>query len=305
MTKSRATSPLILVQDYHFALAPAVIRERLPLSTIVAFWHIPWPDPRDYAICPWGRQLLEGLLGSSIVGFQTPDDCANFIDTVEALLDAQIDRERSVITLRGPPDDGSRLSGVGRVAEPVGAPIAAHRDLPRGGPAPASACRRTSAWASASIGWTTRKASTRSFWRSSGCSNRIRSSGNGSCSSRLRSRAGSVCPPTVRSDRGCLKRPIASTGALAQSGYRPIVLLEAHHEPAEVYRFLRAADLCYVGSLHDGMNLVAKEFVSARDDERGVLILSEFTGAARELTGGVDREPLLRSMPRPARWPKP
>jgi trehalose 6-phosphate synthase len=65
--------------------------------------------------------------------------------------------------------------------------------------------------------------------------------------------------------------------------YRPIVLLESHHEPAEVYRLLRAADLCYVGSLHDGMNLVAKEFVSVRDDDRGVLILSEFAGAAREL----------------------
>ena len=69
--------------------------------------------------------------------------------------------------------------------------------------------------------------------------------------------------------------------------YRPIVLLEAHHEPEEVYRFFRAADLCYVGSLHDGMNLVAKEFVSARDDERGVLILSRFTGAARQLAGAL------------------
>jgi trehalose 6-phosphate synthase len=67
-------------------------------------------------------------------------------------------------------------------------------------------------------------------------------------------------------------------------GYRPVVLLESHHEPADVYRFFRAADICYVGSLHDGMNVVAKEFVSARDDERGVLVLSKFTGAARRLT---------------------
>jgi trehalose 6-phosphate synthase len=69
--------------------------------------------------------------------------------------------------------------------------------------------------------------------------------------------------------------------------YQPIVLLEAHHEPEEVYRFLRAADVCYVGSLHDGMNLVAKEFVSARDDDRGVLILSRFAGAAGQLTGAL------------------
>jgi trehalose 6-phosphate synthase len=66
-------------------------------------------------------------------------------------------------------------------------------------------------------------------------------------------------------------------------GYEPIVLRVRHHDPSEVYTYYRAADLCYVSSLHDGMNLVAKEFVAARDDERGVLILSQFTGAAREL----------------------
>jgi trehalose 6-phosphate synthase len=73
----------------------------------------------------------------------------------------------------------------------------------------------------------------------------------------------------------------------AEDRYQPIILLEAHHEPEEVYRFLRAADLCYVGSLHDGMNLVAKEFVSARDDDRGALILSRFAGAAGQLTGAL------------------
>src|SRR3972149_3648910 len=69
-----------------------------------------------------------------------------------------------------------------------------------------------------------------------------------------------------------------------KDGYRPIVLFRAHHEPPAVFRYYRAADVCYVSSLHDGMNLVAKEFVAARDDERGVLVLSQFTGAARELT---------------------
>jgi trehalose 6-phosphate synthase len=69
--------------------------------------------------------------------------------------------------------------------------------------------------------------------------------------------------------------------------YQPIVLLESHHEAEEVNRLMRAADVCYVGSLHDGMNLVAKEFVSARDDERGVLVLSRFAGAARQLAGAL------------------
>ena len=69
-----------------------------------------------------------------------------------------------------------------------------------------------------------------------------------------------------------------------QESYRPIILRRAHHEPPTVFRYYRAADVCYVSSLHDGMNLVAKEFVAAREDERGVLVLSQFTGAARELT---------------------
>src|SRR5207249_9862918 len=91
-------SPLVLVQDYHFALAPRLIRQRIPLATVVAFWHIPWPNRCDFAACPWGRELLDGLLGSTIVGVQTPDDCRNFMDTVESMLDARVDRARNVIT---------------------------------------------------------------------------------------------------------------------------------------------------------------------------------------------------------------
>jgi trehalose 6-phosphate synthase len=69
-----------------------------------------------------------------------------------------------------------------------------------------------------------------------------------------------------------------------RDSYQPVILRRAHHEPPTVFRYYRAADVCYVSSLHDGMNLVAKEFVASRDDERGVLVLSQFTGAARELT---------------------
>jgi trehalose 6-phosphate synthase len=97
------------------------------------------------------------------------------------------------------------------------------------------------------------------------------------------------CLPDYRSARDQLGATAARVNArFGRSGVQPIVLRESHHEPAEVYRLYRAADFCYVGSLRDGMNLVAKEFVSARDDERGVLILSQATGAALQL-----REALL------------
>src|SRR6266496_1833959 len=73
----------------------------------------------------------------------------------------------------------------------------------------------------------------------------------------------------------------------ARARHPPVVLQVEHHQPQDIYEYYRAAELCMVTSLHDGMNLVAKEFVSSRDDERGVLILSQFTGAARELPEAI------------------
>jgi trehalose 6-phosphate synthase len=99
-------------------------------------------------------------------------------------------------------------------------------------------------------------------------------------------------------------------GRFGAGSYRPIALLRTHHEPPDVFRYYRAADVCYVSSLHDGMNLVAKEFVSARDDERGVLVLSQFTGAARELTEALivnpyDLEEASEAIATALRMPEP
>src|SRR5688572_2211233 len=99
--EAEGASPLVLVQDYHFALAPRMLRSRLPLSTVVAFWHIPWPGPRVFKACPWSHEVLDGLLGSDIVGFQTREDCAHFLDTIESTLAADVDRRQNVVTFRG------------------------------------------------------------------------------------------------------------------------------------------------------------------------------------------------------------
>ena len=187
---------------------------------------------------------------------------ATFVETVERLLEAHVDRDAGRHHVQRAPDDGARVSGVDRVAEPVGRQSRRPSRRAARRFAASSTCRRTCASVSASIGWTTRKASTRSFWRSSGCSTRTRSSRSASSSSRLRSRAGNACRPIATSDREWLTTADRINRRFGTGRYRPIVLLEAHHEPADVYRFLRAADLCYVGSLHDGMNLVAKEFVA-------------------------------------------
>ena len=280
------TWPVILVQDYHFALAPQAIRQRLPLSTIVSFWHIPWPSPRDFAICPWGRQLLAGLIGSTVVAFQTPDDCRNFLDTVDGSLDVHIDRRRNVITYR------DRQTTVRAYPVSVEWP---------------------SRWACQSPPVETCRAGVR---RQLGLSPEVRLAVS---VDRLDYTKGIVEKflaverlletqpefrgrfvlvqiaepsrddlPAYRSYRSRLAETTDRINGRFRTGrYEPLVLREAHHEPAEVYRLLRAADVCYVGSLDDGMNLVAKEFVSARNDDRGVLILSQFTGAARELTDAL------------------
>src|SRR2546422_2813770 len=99
--EAKSPDPIVLVQDYHFALLPRMIQDALPAATIVSFWHIPWPNPEAFAICPWREELLDGLLGSSILGFHTQFHCNNFVDTVDRLLEARVDREMFTVSYRG------------------------------------------------------------------------------------------------------------------------------------------------------------------------------------------------------------
>ncbi|HEY7515338.1 MAG TPA: trehalose-6-phosphate synthase, partial [Vicinamibacteria bacterium] len=93
--------PIVLVQDYHFALAPRLIRERLPRATVIMFWHIPWPNSERLGICPWRNALVEGMLGASILGFHTQFHCNNFVDSVDRFLEARIDREQQAVVQHG------------------------------------------------------------------------------------------------------------------------------------------------------------------------------------------------------------
>jgi trehalose 6-phosphate synthase len=277
--------PLVLIQDYHFALAPRMIRDRLPLSTLVGFWHIPWPHPGDFAICPWGRQLLEGLLGNTIVGFQTPDDCRNFVDTVAASLHAEVNRARDAISFGG------------HCTEVHPYPVSIEWDHVVVRHASIETCRtmvrrRLGIPADVLLGvGIDRLDYTKGITEKFLAIERM-------LESHPEMRGRFVFAQIAEPSRECLpayrqiRSQIVSTAdrinlRFGTDGHRPILLLEARHEAADVDRFLRAADVCYVGSLHDGMNLVAKEFVPARDDGQGVLILSEFAGAARELSAAL------------------
>jgi trehalose 6-phosphate synthase len=278
-----ANSPVVLVQDYHVALAPRLIRTRLPHATVVAFWHIPFPSPREYAMCPWGRPLLAGLLGSSIVGFQTRDDCLNFVHACKYLLDAHIapgenavvyEGRRTLVraypvsvewpsqwALQSPPVDRCRAAVRSRFGLPEHTHVIVgvdRMDYTKGINEKCLALERLLA--------------TRPEFRERVVLLQI-------------AEPSRTCLAAYRDCRSQLIETVDRINRRFGTGdYRPLIVLEQHHEPPAVFELLRACDVCYVGSLHDGMNLVAKEFVCARDDERGVLLLSEFAGAARELT---------------------
>jgi trehalose 6-phosphate synthase len=288
--EAEGTSPLVLVQDYHFALAPRILRNQLPSSTVMAFWHIPWPYPRVFKTCPWGQELLEGLLGSDIVGFQTAEDCGSFLDTIQSMIPARVDRRHNVVHYRG---HSTRVR-----AYPVG--IEWTNPCVRGTPG-APACRdsirrelQLPAGTQLGVG-IDRLDYTKGINEKFLAIERL-------LEIHPEFRGRFVFVQIAEPSRDCLpayRRARVQLMATADrvnkrfgtDVYRPIILREAHHEPADVYRFYRAADLCYVGSLHDGMNLVAKEFVCARDDERGVLVLSRFTGAARQLGAALAVNP--------------
>jgi len=275
--------PIVLVQDYHFALLPGLVRQRLPRATVIMFWHIPWPNAERFDICPWSRELLDGMLGASILGFHTQLHCNNFLDSADRLLENRIDRERNAIVQQG--------------RSTLVRPYPISIDWPVGWLKNAQAVAECRASVRAELGLAPDALLGVGVDRldyTKGIEERLQAV------DRLLERY-----PTLRGrfsfvqlaapSRTIIERYQQLTQnveALAarinerhgSPGYQPVVLLRRHHEPPTVFRYYRAADLCYVSSLHDGMNLVAKEFVAAREDEQGVLVLSRFTGAARELT---------------------
>ncbi len=275
--------PIVLVQDYHFALAPRMIRERLPRATILTFWHIPWPNAERMGICPWRDELITGLLGSSIIGFHTQQHCNNFIDSVDAFIESRIDREANAVV------QGRRRTLVRPYPISIEWPVRWLADAASVPECRASVREQLQLPSDCLLGVGVDRLD-----YTKGIEERLLAVDSLLARyPRFRGRFVFVqlaAPSRTKIDRyrelnDRIEAIAKETNEKwAEGDYRPIVLLRSHHEPATVFRYFRAADLCYVSSLHDGMNLVAKEFVAARDDGLGVLVLSQFTGAARDLT---------------------
>jgi trehalose 6-phosphate synthase len=275
-------NPAVLVQDYHFALLPRLIKEKRPDAHVALFWHIPWPNPEAFGICPWQAEIVEGMLGADLVGFHTQFHCNNFLETVDRVVETRIDWEHFSV-VRGqhetlvkpfpisvaprfldhpPPTSRAALLGaLGIDVEFLGVGVE-RIDYTKGLPERFAAIRRF-------------------FERYPAYRGRLTFI---QLAAPSRSRIGRYHALETELDE--LANRI--NGDLGSAGWRPILLLKGQHDHRDVWPFYRWADFCMVTSLHDGMNLVAKEFVSVREDGDGVLILSRFTGAAREL-----REALL------------
>ncbi len=285
VSEARTRNPIVLIQDYHFALLPRLVRERMPEATIIAFWHIPWPNPEAFGICPWREEIISGLLGSSILGFHTQFHCNNFVDTVDRYIEARVDRETFTVSL------GGKLTAVRRYPISIAWP-----PEPEMLAKPVEGCRADVRKANGLPADHLIALGVDRLDYTKGVTERFRA-----VERLLETRPEwigrfsliQLAAPTrtgieeyqhhETQVRALAARINERFARLSRGRPPPIILKVQHHEPREVYEYYRAADCCFVSSLHDGMNLVAKEFAAARDDERGVLILSQFTGAAREL----------------------
>ena len=278
---------LLLVQDYHFALLPKMIKEARPDVRVAIFWHIPWPNPEAFRICPWQRELLDGLLGADLVGFHIQAHCNNFLETVDAALESRIEWERFAVKRHNhttlvrpfPISVDFRESQ----SEP-GVPVSPYE-------------LRASLFANLGIKASFLGVGVDRIDYTKGIIERFRGVERfleKYPSYRKQFTFVQIGAPSrtniPRYDDLVREVEVVANRINARyqtSEWKPIVLLTRHHDHHEIRPYYRAADLCMVTSLHDGMNLVAKEFVAARTDEGGALILSQFTGATRELRDAI------------------
>jgi trehalose 6-phosphate synthase len=281
----REKSPLILVQDYHLALLPLMIKKKRPDAKVALFWHIPWPNPEAYGICPWRQEILQGMLGADLIGFHIQFHCNNFLETVDSFLESKIDWERFSVARGGhatsikpfpisvgpenlmktaPAEEESPkqrvLREIGIQAQYLGVGVD-RIDYTKGIPERFRAIERF-------------------FEKSPEFLERF-----------TFVELGAPSRTHIKRYRDLLAEIEETVEKInwrfQTKKWKPILFLKAHHSHETIAPFYRASDVCMVTSLHDGMNLVAKEYVAGRDDDDGVLILSQFTGASRELKDAV------------------
>ena len=275
--------PIVLIQDYHFALLPNLVKEKRPDARVAIFWHIPWPNPEAFEICPWQRELLDGLLGADLVSFQTQSHCNNFLESVDRGLESQIDWERFAVNRHG------HFTAVRPNPISVAFPDTRINPLREDNTVPdKNALLKSLGVHAAFLGVGVDRVD-----YTKGIIERFRGVEYFLEENKLYRekftfvQIGAPSRSSIARYRDLLNEVDSEANRINRrfetKTWKPILLFRKHHSQEEIAPLYKAADLCLVTSLHDGMNLVAKEFVAARDDEDGVLILSRFTGACHEL----------------------
>jgi trehalose 6-phosphate synthase len=272
--------PIVFVQDYHFALAPRLIKAARPDARVAIFWHIPWPNAEAFGICPWQARLLDGLLGADLIGFHIPLHCNNFLSTVDRVLEARTDREHMT----------ARRNGHTSTVRPYPVSVAFDGSKPERKTPPPShneLLKEFGLHCETLIVGVDRMDYTKGIVERLLAVEKLIEEHpyylERLTMVQIAAPSRSRIPSYIELNHK-VKDTVERINQRYQTAqWKPILLIERQCSHAEVDLWYRAAAVCLVTSLHDGMNLVAKEYVAAHDDEDGVLVLSKFTGAATEL----------------------
>ncbi|MCK9614191.1 MAG: trehalose-6-phosphate synthase [Candidatus Omnitrophica bacterium] len=280
-------TPFIFIQDYHFTLLPKMIKDKRPDAIVALFWHIPWPTSESFSVCPYQKEILSGMLGCDLIGFHVQSHCNNFLDTANRLLESRVDTEKFSVVRFGKETfirsfpisidyvqgknlktDFEQINKLKKEFKLEGKIVALGVDR---------------------IDYT------------KGIAERMLAIDR-FLEKYPQYKNNFVFVQIGAPSRTHIKRYhdlIAEIDELVdkvnwkhrEGEWKPIVYLKRHFAPEEITPYYALADICIVSSLHDGMNLVAKEYIANKSNLPGVLILSRFTGAARELNDAISINP--------------
>ena len=271
--------PIVLIQDFQLALVPRMIKDSRPDASVGIFWHIPWPNSESFSVCPWKKEIIDGILGADLIGFQTQLHCNNFIETVGREIESLIDFEQLTITKQ------EHTSYVKAFPISIAFP----------NPSKNKDANFDSKKLLKSLNIKTKYigVGVDRLDYTKGILERLKAIeiflkkypayvGNFTFI-QIAAPSRSKIKEYQKFTEAVEKEVERINNLFRKNGWKPILFFKRHHTREEIDRLYKLANVCLVTSLHDGMNLVAKEFVAARNDNKGVLILSQFTGAAREL----------------------
>ncbi|GIL19856.1 MAG: trehalose-6-phosphate synthase [Candidatus Jettenia sp.] len=280
----------VFIQDYHFTLLPKMLKEIRPDLLVAQFWHIPWPNREAFRICPWGQEILEGLLGNDLLGFHIQYHCNNFLDTVDRNLESKIDYGIFAATKGGKTThirpfpisiDFDELNMQAQGKEVESEMVRIRKELGLKGQIIGIGLDRVDYTKGISERF---MAIDRFLEKYPEYRNKFTFVQAGTLSR--------IHIADYRDYNDTIYDQMNEINHKYHSGrWTPIRLVKSHFHRVSIQALYRLSDVCIVSSLHDGMNLVAKEFVASRSDELGVLLLSRFTGAASELTGCIEINP--------------